>query len=97
MAILQAGYNVVINQKVGGTNTPIYPFTKTANVVNAAGDNLDTVISGLAVADHGNHVPDFSSETKDGLRFLNNDNTWQQFNLLVQLKPVLFNYLMLLI
>lgn len=76
MAILQAGYNVVINQKVGGTNTPIYPFTKTANVVNAAGDNLDTVISGLAVADHGNHVPDFSSETKDGLRFLNNDNTW---------------------
>ena len=73
---LVSGYNVIINQKVGGTNTPIYPFTKTANVKDAAGNTLDEIVAGLALKEHGNHVPDFASEVTSSLRFLRNDNTW---------------------
>lgn len=76
MAILNPGYNVIIQNKVGGVNTPIYPFTKVENVVDAQGKTLDTVIAGLAKANHGNHVPDFAGETVSSLRFLRNDNTW---------------------
>ena len=73
---LNSGYNVIINQKVGNVNTPIYPFTRTANVKDAAGNTMDEIIAGLAVKEHGNHVPDFSQETVSSLRFLRNDNTW---------------------
>ena len=67
---LAKGYNIVINQKVGGVNTPIYPFTKTANVKNAEGKTVDQIISELLT------VPDYSSEVASSLRFLRNDNTW---------------------
>ena len=73
---LKAGVSTVINQRVGGANTPVYPFTKTANVKDAEGKNLDQIIAGLAPKEHGNHVPDFASETVSNLKFLRNDNTW---------------------
>lgn len=75
MANLEAGVNIIINQRVAGVNTPIYPFTKTSNVQNDAGENLDTILSELATADHGNHVPTVEEEVSN-LRFLRNDNTW---------------------
>ena len=78
MAILKTGYNIIINQKVGGVNTPIYPFTKTANVMDAEGKSIDEIVAGLAAKEHGNHVPDFSGETVSNLRFLRNDNTWAE-------------------
>lgn len=73
---LTAGYDIVLNQRVSGVNTPMYPFTKTANVENATGQNLDTIIAGLAPASHGNHVPSYDGETVSSLKFLRNDNTW---------------------
>ena len=73
---LNTGYNVIINQKVGGVNTPLYPFTRTANVKNEAGENLEEILAGLAAKEHGNHVPAFDKETVSSLRFLRNDNTW---------------------
>ena len=73
---LNSGYNVIINQKVGNVNTPIYPFTRTANVKDAEGNTLDEIVAGLALKSHGNHVPDFTNETVSSLRFLRNDNTW---------------------
>lgn len=73
MAKLENGYNVVIQQKVGTTNKPIYPFTHSANVIDANGDSMDTVISGILAK---NYVPDYSSEAASSLRFLRNDNTW---------------------
>ena len=73
---LTAGYNVIINQKVGSTNTPIYPFTRTANIKDTAGNTLDELLAGKAAVEHGNHVPDFTAETANNLRFLRNDNTW---------------------
>lgn len=72
---LKAGYNIVINQKVGGVNTPIYPFTRTANVKDAAGKNLDEIISTLATKAEAHYVPAVE-ETVSNLRFLRNDNTW---------------------
>lgn len=47
---LANGYNVIINQKVGSTNTPIYPFTKTDNVKDATGNTLTSIISTLSQA-----------------------------------------------
>jgi hypothetical protein len=78
MPTLETGVNVIVNQRVGGVNTPIYPFTKTANVQDAKGNNLDTIIDGLAPKNHGNHVPDYASETVSSLKFLRNDNTWAE-------------------
>lgn len=78
MPALETGVNAIINQRVGGVNTPIYPFTKTANVQDATGANLDTIVAGLAKKEHGNHVPDFSGETVSSLKFLRNDNTWAE-------------------
>lgn len=72
---LKAGYNIVINQKVGDVNTPIYPFTRTANVKNAAGNNLDEIIATLATKAEAHYVPAVE-ETVSNLRFLRNDNTW---------------------
>lgn len=75
---LNKGLNIVINRKVGGVNTPIYPFTKTANVKNAAGDTLDEVIKTLATTkyvDGKNYVP-ANQTAADSLHFLRNDNTW---------------------
>lgn len=73
---LNTGYNVIINQKVGGVNTPLYPFTRFANVKDADGNTLDEIVAGLAAKEHGNHVPAFDQETVSSLRFLRNDNTW---------------------
>lgn len=72
---LSAGYSTIINQKVGSTSTPLYPFTKTANVIDANGNNVDELIAGRAPASHGNHVPTVEAEASN-LRFLRNDNTW---------------------
>lgn len=49
---LTNGYNVIINQKIGNTNTPIYPFTRTANVKDVAGNTLDAIIATLATKDY---------------------------------------------
>lgn len=76
MANLATGLNIIINKKVGDTNTPIYPLTRVANVKNDDGTSLVDTISGLALKEHGNHVPDYSKETSSNLRFLRNDNTW---------------------
>ena len=71
---LAAGNDILINQRVSGVNTPIYPVTKTANVKNAAGKSVDTLIAEINAK---NFVPDFSSETASAIRFLANDNTWK--------------------
>ena len=71
---LQTGLNIIINQKVGAKNTPIYPLTKSTNVYDAKGRNIDEIVATLALKEHGNHVPEL--ETADNLRFLRNDNTW---------------------
>ena len=73
MAKLTNGYNIVIQQKVGSTSKPIYPFTRSANVINTDGDSMDTVISGILAK---NFVPDYTGEDVSSLRFLRNDNTW---------------------
>jgi hypothetical protein len=73
---LTAGLTVVINKKVGATNTPIYPVTKVENVKAADGTTLTEIVAGLAPKEHGNHVPDYSKETASSIRFLRNDNTW---------------------
>ena len=75
MSALTDGLNVVIQQKVGNTNTPIYPFTHAANVILAGADgyDVDTVIGQILAK---NFVPDYSEETASSLRFLRNDNTW---------------------
>lgn len=73
---LNVGLDFIINQKVGGVNTPLYPFTKTTNVKDATGKTIDEIVAGLAAKEHGNHVPDFAGETLSNLRFLRNDNTW---------------------
>lgn len=72
---LKAGYNIVINQKVGEVNTPIYPFTRTANVKDSLGNNLDEIIATLATKSDAHYVPAVE-ETVSNLRFLRNDNTW---------------------
>ena len=72
---LLAGYNIVINQKVGDINTPIYPFTRTANVKDAAGENLDEIIAKLATKAEAHYVPKVEDEVSN-IRFLRNDNSW---------------------
>ena len=74
---LTNGYNIVIQQKVGDVNKPIYPITKTANVKDATGANLDEIIATLAVQETiaPNLIPD-AEGTASNLRFLRNDNTW---------------------
>ena len=64
---LTAGYEVLINKRVGNTNVPIYPFTKTGLVENASGVNLDTILAWYA---------DVSSDTPSGIRFLTTNNTF---------------------
>lgn len=73
MAKLINGYNIVMQQKNGTTNKPIYPFTHTANVIDPNGTDLDTIIASFTAK---NFVPDYTSETTSNLRFLRNDNTW---------------------
>lgn len=73
MAKLAAGYNIIIKQKVGSSNTPLYPFTAVENVFDKDGNSLDTLLSGITGQ---NFVPDYSEETTSNLRFLRNDNTW---------------------
>lgn len=75
---LTAGLDFIINQRVAGANTPMYPITKTANVQNDDGTTLVQLLAGKAAASHGNHVPDFSKETMSSLKFLRNDNTWAE-------------------
>ena len=75
---LNKGMNIVIQRKVGDVNTPIYPFTKTANVKDAAGNTLDEVINTLATTEYvdgKNYVPE-NQTAADDLHFLRNDNTW---------------------
>lgn len=77
MAALQSGYTVIINSKIGDTNTPVYPITKTKNIYNESGKTLDTLLSEITGAENfGNFVPELE-ETPSSLRFLRNDNTWQ--------------------
>lgn len=73
MAKLAAGYNIVIKQKVGNTNTPLYPSTAVEFVFDKDGNSLATLLSGITGQ---NFVPDYSGETTSNLRFLRNDNTW---------------------
>lgn len=73
---LANGVNIIINNRLNGVDTPIYPITKTSNIFDGSGIDLDTVIESLAKKEHGNHVPDYSSEIVSDVRFLRNDNTW---------------------
>lgn len=76
MAVLKSGYNIIMNQRVGTTDTPIYPITKTGNIMDAQGNTLDQIIANLAPKDFGLYVPSIDGETTSNLRFLRNDNTW---------------------
>lgn len=76
MAILNPGMNIIINQRVGATDTPIYPITKTGNIMDAQGKSLDEIIATLAPKDFGLYVPSIDGEQVSNLRFLRNDNTW---------------------
>ena len=73
---LESGNDFIIQQIVSGKSTPFYPVTKTSLVKDSLGNTVDDIISGLAKANHGNHVPDYSGETTSSLKFLRNDNTW---------------------
>lgn len=64
---LTAGYEVLINKRVGNNNVPIYPFTKTGLVENASGVNLDTILSWYSSV---------SDATPSGIRFLTTNNTF---------------------
>lgn len=77
MGALKTGYTVIVQSKIGDTNTPVYPITKTANVYNAAGKSLDDVLDSITGTENfGNFVPDVEEDVNN-LRFLRNDNTWQ--------------------
>ena len=76
MSILNPGLNIIMNQRVGATDTPIYPFTRTANVKDSQGKTLDEIIATLAPKDFGLYVPSIDGEQVSNLRFLRNDNTW---------------------
>lgn len=73
MSVLAAGYNIIINKKLGNVNTPLYPITSTNNVVDAEGNTLTDILASV----ESGYVPDYSGETPSSLRFLRNDNTWQ--------------------
>lgn len=75
---LKAGLNIVINQKISGVATPIYPFTKTANVKDAQGRTIDDIVATLREKDETKDVPDYSTETVSSLKFLRNDRTWAE-------------------
>lgn len=77
---LVKGYNIVIQQNVGGVNTPIYPITKLANVQNAQGESIIDVLKAYATTEYvdgKNYVPELQ-EASDSLTFLRNDGTWQK-------------------
>ena len=77
MPVLANGYSVIIKQKIGSTNKPIYPYTRSTNVFVADGRDLDTYMSEeFEPAGSGHYVPDYSGETVSNLRFLRNDNSW---------------------
>ena len=46
---LTTGLDMIIKQKVGEVNTPLYPITKTANVKDSTGNDLDTILATLAL------------------------------------------------
>ena len=73
MAKLAAGYSIVMKQKVGSVNTPLYPFTAIENVFDKNGTPLNELIGDISGK---NFVPDYSEEATSNLRFLRNDNTW---------------------
>lgn len=75
---LTAGKDFLIQNRVAGSDTPLYPITKTANVVNSDGKTVDELIASCAPKEHGNHVPDIGSEVMSSLKFLRNDNTWAE-------------------
>lgn len=51
MAVLANGYSVTIKQKVGDTNTNIYPVTRSKNVITAAGHDLETLLDEIEAND----------------------------------------------
>lgn len=63
---LTAGEDIIIQQRVGGVNAPIYPVTKTTNVKDSTGVSVDAWITDL---DSRNYVPELS-QTKTPLTFL---------------------------
>ncbi len=46
--ILEKGINIIINRKIGDINKPIYPFTKTANVIDENGNITNKKLKNLA-------------------------------------------------
>lgn len=78
MPNLATGYDIIIQNKVSGVNTPIYPITKIANVRQADGTKLDAILATLATisyVDGKHYVPENEAEASS-IRFLRNDNTW---------------------
>ena len=78
--ILEKGINIIINRKIGDTNKPIYPFTKTANVIDENGNSLKELIADTLASkeyvDGKNYVPE--NQAADDLTYLRNDNTWHK-------------------
>lgn len=73
MAITFAkGYNVLIQQKVGNVNTPIYPYTKFDNVQDSENNSLTTVIANLKAT----QVPAFSATATENT-FLADDGVFR--------------------
>lgn len=70
---LQSGFDIVIHHKKDGVVTPYYPFSKTTNVFNKDGKDVDTLLAEKADIEHA--VPDV--ESPDNLRYLGNDNKWR--------------------
>lgn len=70
---LQDGFNIVIHHKKNDIVTPYYPFSKTSNIVNEDGKNVDELLAEKADSSHA--IPDV--EESDPLRFLGNDGSWR--------------------
>lgn len=70
---LQPGYDIVIHHKKDDTVTPYYPFSKTTNIINEDGKDVDELLAEKAGVDQAVPKP----ESYDSLRFLGNDNKWR--------------------
>lgn len=78
--VLTAGYNIIVHQKTSAGDKPVYPYTKTANVVGVAGLTLDATLAKLVYnsSDQVLSVPTaLSGSDVTDLKFLRSDNTWK--------------------
>lgn len=69
---LQPGLDIVIHHKNNDEINTYYPFSKTSNIINSDGKNVDELLETKADIKHA--VPDV--EPTNELRYLRNDGTW---------------------